>query len=114
MKPAREQRCVFTGRLADELHHGSGQDPLGRYLDPHLVIPLSRRQHVLEHQGWGTEIADGVASHLNVLRLGRMGRLLVRLGEFHVDGEVVLPAETVRQIGLTLNRIALDQKEVGP
>ena len=114
MKPAREQRCVFTGRPADEWHHVTGRDSLGRYLDPHLVIPLSRRQHVLEHQGWGPDVADGVAGHPNVLRLGRMGRLLVRLGEFHVDGEVVLPAETVRQIGLTLNRIALDLKEVDP
>lgn len=103
---ADDQQCVFLGRPADHLHHGTGRDADGDYLDPLLVVPLVARQHVVEHQGWNVAgIGDGVAGS-NFLRLRRIGYLLVRMGEHHGIGYVVLPASFVRQMGLMLHRVA--------
>ncbi len=67
-------RCVFLGRPADHLHHLTGRDPDGHYLDPPLWTPLVRRIHVVEHQGWrAAGIADGAVGDPNVLRLRRVG-----------------------------------------
>lgn len=85
----------------------TGRGPDGAYLDPDLLLPLVRRQHVLEHQSWGADFADGVAGEANVLRLRRSGNCWLRLGDCGGDG-VTLPAETVRQHGLMLQRIADD------
>jgi hypothetical protein len=105
---ARDWPCPFSGRRADNGHHLSGRDADGRYLDPLLLLPLIRRQHHLEHQCWGWSFADGVVVDPNFLRLRRTGHLLVRLGEHHHGGVVVLPAETVRELGLMLHRVAND------
>ncbi len=49
MRRAADYLCVFVGRRADHLHHPSGRDADGKYLDRDLVIPLARVQHDLEH-----------------------------------------------------------------
>jgi hypothetical protein len=48
-----------------------------------------------------------------VLRLRRDAHLCVRLGEHHADGLVTLPAESVRQLGVSLHDIA-NQLEANP
>ena len=107
MIPARDWRCPFTGRRADEWHHLSGRGIDGAYLDVGLVIPLCRPEHVIEHQTWRVAgVDDGSDANPGPLRLRRTGLLLVRLGERHGDGRVVLPALTVRELGLAWNRLA--------
>jgi hypothetical protein len=105
---------VFLGRLADELHHITGRDADGIYLDPAFVVPLERRQHVVEHTGWHVVDVDEGADHgPNFLRLTRTGLHLVRLGEHHGEDTVILPAPYVRELGLMLHRIAADVGRVG-
>jgi hypothetical protein len=109
MKSARDYLCVFTGRPADELHHASGKDALGVYLDECLLFPVVLRQHVVEHQGWPVAgVAEGLDADPNMLRLRRVGLLLVRLGEHHKSGLVRLPAESVSELGLMLHRVTDD------
>jgi hypothetical protein len=103
---ARDWYCPFTGRPAEHLHHLTGCDAEGAYLDLLLVLPLLRRQHVIEHQCWSEEFADGVDTDPNVLRLRRSGHLFIRLGEHHAGGVVVLPAIAVAEMGRMLNRVA--------
>jgi hypothetical protein len=111
---ASDWRCPFSGGQANQGHHLSGRDNAGVYLDPPLVLPLSRREHNLEHQCWGrTSFAESSTAHSNYLRLRRTGHVLVRLGNHHGDGVLWLPAETVRQLGLMLHRVA-DSWEVRP
>ena len=105
---ARDHHCVFLGRTADHLHHVTGRDIDGVYLDPHLVVPLARVQHVLEHQCWAPLFADRVAGNANVLRLRRTGHLLIRLGQHEGNRRVTLPAETILQLGLMLQLIVDD------
>ncbi len=100
MKRAVDYRCPFCGQVADHLHHMTGRDAFGSYLDPGLRVPLTRRCHVVEHQTWRIGgMDDGVGGSPNSLRLLRSGLLLVRLGEHHEDGSVWLPASTVRELG---------------
>jgi hypothetical protein len=107
---ARDWECPFRGYPADHLHHMTGRNTSGLYLDEWLVIPLVAPQHQVEHQLWNLlGIGDGALASENWLRLRRISALLVRLGECHRDGVVTFPAETVYQLGLTLNRIADDQ-----
>jgi hypothetical protein len=90
-------------------HHPTGRDANGDYLDPGLTVGLSRRQHVVEHQGWRVAgFGEGSKAADNVLRLRRLGHLLVRMGEHHGIGVVVLPASLVRTIGRVMQRIAND------
>ena len=106
---AADSRCVFLGRDADHYHHLSGRHADGHYLDPSLVIPLARRQHVVEHQGWRVAgIGEGMRTVDNVLRLCRIAHMLVRLGEHRGIGVVVLPATMVRELGKVLQRISKD------
>ena len=118
MKPAREWRCPFTGEPADELHHPTGRDADGEYLDRELGVPLVLDQHVIEHQVWDrTEIGEDVVANPTWLRLRRVGQLLVRLGEFHGEGSVTLPSPFVRQLGFLLLRVAVEvllSKDGGP
>jgi hypothetical protein len=109
MMRATDFACLFLGRPADHLHHPTGRDADGRYLDPNLVAPLSRSMHVGEHQGWrALGIGEGSRAAANVLRARRLAHLLVRMGEHHGIGVVVLPASMVREMGKVLHRIADD------
>ncbi len=49
---ARDWYCPFEVCPADHLHHLTGRDASGLYLDEGLVIPLSSSQHIAEHQVW--------------------------------------------------------------
>jgi hypothetical protein len=107
MRSTDHRRCVFLGRLADELHHVTGRDASGAYLDPALVVPLARRQHVVDHTGWRVAgVGEGVDLGPDFLRLARSGLHLVRLGEHHGESVVILPAPFVRELGLMLQRVA--------
>jgi hypothetical protein len=100
-------RDVFTSRAAEELHHSTGRDADGRYLDPALVVPLTRRQHVVEHVGWrALGIGEGAGLDPDVLRLRRAAFHLVRLADHHGAGVVALPASFVRELGLMLGQVA--------
>ncbi len=113
MMRARDHRCVFVGQRADHLHHASGRDGAGRYLDPLLVVPLTRRQHVVEHTSWSVlGIADGSVIAPDLLRLRRTGHLLVRLGVHHEGRTVQLPPLFVVELGRLLNRLA-EERELG-
>ena len=98
-------RCVFTGRLADHLHHPTMRGPDGVRLDADFVVPVVRRQHDREHQSMTWSGLDEI-DEPNRARLERTSHLLVRLGEFHAGGVVCLPAESVRQLGLMLRRVS--------
>lgn len=106
MSNARDFECPFSGELADEFHHPTGRDADRRYLDPALVIALSRRQHNREHQSWNDAYKETVRADADVLRLRRVGNLFVRLGQHWAGGVVELRAEFVESIGLLLHRIA--------
>jgi len=111
--PASDNRCVFTGRIADARHHVTGRGADGLYLDPALVVPLARRQHVVEHSGWRVVgIGEGVDVRTDVLRLRRAAFHLVRLGEHHGAGVAMMPATFLRELGLMLHRIAADLGKV--
>jgi hypothetical protein len=104
---ASDYGCVFFGRTADELHHPTGRDADGLYLDPRFVVPLARRQHVVEHVAWSVAgVREGEDLKPNFLRLTRSGLLLVRLADHHGNGLVTLPALFVRELGLMHHRIA--------
>jgi hypothetical protein len=114
MRRATDYRCVFLGRLADEMHHVTGRDADGVYLDPALVVPLVRRQHVVEHTGWRVvEVDEGADRCPNFLRLTRTGLHLVRLGQHHGEGAVLLPAPFIRELGMMLQRVATDVGRAG-
>ena len=84
----------------------TGRSSEGEYFDPDLVIPLVVEMHQLEHQSWDAAFADGVDGNPATLRLRRMAHLLVRLGEFHEHGVIVLPTPFIRQLGKSLHLIA--------
>lgn len=106
MTRAGERRCPFSGKPADELHHVTGR-VRGRYADPDLVIPLTRSEHALEHTCWrAAGIGEGAHVEPVVVRLRRIGHLLVRLAEHHVGGVIELPDFTVRELGLLLLRVS--------
>ncbi len=105
MRPAREYRCIFTGRRAENCHHPTCRDAAGNYLDALFVVPVVRRQHDREHQSMTWAGLDRIADR-NVARLRRTGHLLVRLGEHHGDRDVVIAAESLLQLGLMLHRVA--------
>ena len=106
---AGDLHCVFVGRVADEIHHVTGRGADGLYLDNPFVVPLVRRQHVVEHTSWRVVgIDEGAGLSPNILRLRRTGLHLVRLSEHHGDGVVMLPATFVRELGLMLHRVAAD------
>lgn len=99
--------CPFTGRPAEQLHHTSGRDADGHYLDPDLVLPLSLVQHNCEHTGWNVAgFGDGARADPNVLRLRRNAHPLLRLADLHRDGLVIVPAFYVEQLAWMLLRIA--------
>lgn len=98
---------MFTDLRPVQMHHVTGRFANGAYLDTDLKIPLSHRQHVLEHQGWrAIGIGDVEPGNPFVLRLRRTGHLLIRLGDHHGCGVIALPAPTARQLGLMFHRIA--------
>jgi hypothetical protein len=101
--------CVFHGRTPVEMHHVTGRSPDGTYFDTALIVPMSPRQHVIEHQGWrAIGIGEDASLDPRVLRLRRAGHILVRLSEHHGEEVVALPAQSVRQLGLMLHQIADD------
>jgi hypothetical protein len=111
MPKASDHTCVFLGCSANHLHHPTGRTVSGEYLDPELTVPIAHREHVNEHTLWrAVDIGEKSTMPDNLLRLLRLGHFLVRVGEHHDIGAVVLPAWTVREIGKALNRIATDME----
>ncbi|HXA30957.1 MAG TPA: hypothetical protein VNV87_01765 [Acidimicrobiales bacterium] len=83
----------------------------GNYLDSRLIVPVVRRQHVVEHQGWNVAgIGDGTSSDPNALRLRRNAHLLIRLTDHHEDGSVPLPVLYFRELAFMLIRVADDME----
>lgn len=109
MRPAdpSDWLCPFDDYPAEVWHHWTGSGPDGRYFDPDLKGPLSLPQHRAEHHLWRfVGIADGACQNPTCLRLRRAGTHLVRLGEQHPGDVICLRAETVRQAGLMVGRVA--------
>jgi hypothetical protein len=103
MRRARDWCCPFDEDPAEHLHHWTGRDSAGRYLDPDLVGPLTAKNHRAEHQVWSAlGIADGTGHNPDYLRLRRSGVQLVRLGEHHEGGVVQVPADTLKHFGRML------------
>jgi hypothetical protein len=106
---ARDWYCPFDDCPADHLHHMAGRSSTGLYLVEGLVSPLTAGQHRAEHQVWNfLGIGDGCSACQSWLILRRAGAHLVRMGDHNEGGVVILPAETVSGLGLTLNRVADD------
>jgi hypothetical protein len=104
---ATEWYCPFEDCSAEHLHHITGRSTSGAYMDEALVIPLSAAQHRLEHQVWNMlGVGDGCDGPEMWLVLSRISAHLVRLGDHNQGGVVIWPAETIRQLGRTLGRIA--------
>lgn len=93
----------FTGQPAEEFHHVSGRGPDGHYLDPDLVVPLTRRQHVIEHQLWRAAGIDKVKGSVRVVRLQRIANLVCRIGQG--EGTITLPATFFLSLGRLLLEI---------
>ena len=107
MTAAEEWMCPFENDGAQQLHHQTGKDHRGVYFDRDLVVPLCIDHHVSEHQIWDrTGVGEQIVADQFWLRLRRAGQFLVRLGEYHGAGVVVLPAPYVRELGLLLIRLA--------
>lgn len=87
----------FTGAAASDWHHVSGRGPDGHYFDPDLVVPLTRRQHVVEHQLWRAGGIDKAKGSIRVIRHRRIATLLCRLGR--KEGNVTLPASFFLALG---------------
>jgi hypothetical protein len=100
-------RSPFSGRRAEHGHHMSATDAAGSYLDPRLIMPITRVEHVRTHQSWPDAYREGADGEPLLLRLRRIANELVRLGEHHADGVVTLPAVTVLELGRTLFDIAM-------
>lgn len=99
--------CAFSGRAAEHGHHATGRGADGRYLDPDLVIPLTRRMHVVEHVALRRSgLDDPTTMSSALLRLRRAGHLFVRLGEHHGEGSVIIPARFVGSVGHMLVGVA--------
>jgi hypothetical protein len=110
---AGDFHCAFLGRRADHLHHVTGTDADGVYLDPLLVVPISAPQHDIEHVGWrALGIGEGAALPPDTLRLLRISHLFIRLGD--VDTPTgVLPTIFLRELGRTLQRVAGEREVNG-
>lgn len=93
----------FTGEPAQEWHHCTGRGPDGEYLDPELVVPLTERQHGLEHQMWRATGIDRASGSTRVIRTQRLACLLLRLG--HEKGTVTVPTSFLLGIGNLLLEI---------
>ncbi len=50
--------CTFCGGQPDRLHHPTGRDHEGRYLDPMLVLPAEHDCHEFVHDDWRHERLD--------------------------------------------------------
>lgn len=112
MSKASDFLCVFVGRCADHLHHPTGRDAEGNYLDRDLLIPLARGQHDLEHVALnGTLFGDRSDLPPNVLRLRRTAHILLRLVDHHCTETVSLPVSFIGELALMLHRIARDLEE---
>jgi hypothetical protein len=111
MISAKDFLCPFTRRVAQELHHVTGRDAKGRHLDSKFVVPLSRKQHIREHQSWAPEYSDGVDDDPSRLQLRRIAHFFTRLGEHHEGSTVELPGPVLQQLGFVLHDIADNRKE---
>lgn len=114
MRRAADFLCVFLGRRADHLHHPSGRDRHGNYLDPDLVIPLVREQHDLEHVALNlTLFGDDSDLPDDVLRLRRNAHFLLRLVDHHGTETIAVPARYLGELALMLHRVARNREERG-
>ena len=81
MGPAREYRCIFTGRPGEHCHHPTCRAAAGRYLDPSFVVPIIGRQHAREHQSLIYSGLDDVTdpSKARLLRTGTCSSVLASI-----------------------------------
>jgi len=73
---------MFCGRPFDELHHGTGRDHEGQYLDRMLVMPSDHDCHVFAHDDWRHEKLDELdGPHTAVEYVAiRLRRIAMNLG----------------------------------
>src|SRR5437879_938346 len=77
--------CSFgCGRRADQFHHATGRDHLGRYLDPMLVLPTEHDCHEFAHDDWRQERLNDLVRPRTIveyvaIRLRRLAMNLARL-----------------------------------
>jgi hypothetical protein len=83
-------RCAFCGRPPDRLHHPTGRNHEGRYLDPLLVLPAEHDCHEFVHDDWRHERLDKLQkSRTSVEYIAiRLRRLAMNLGRIdqHLEG----------------------------
>lgn len=74
--------CAFCGGPADRLHHPTGRDHEGRYLDPMLVFPADHDCHEFVHDDWRQENVDKLDVALTPVEYIAIGlhRLAMNLG----------------------------------
>ena len=74
--------CEFCGGPFDRLHHPTGRDHLGRYLDPMLVLPTDHDCHVFVHDDWRHENLDKLKIPRTLVEyiVIRLRRLSMNLG----------------------------------
>jgi hypothetical protein len=74
--------CEFCGGSCDQLHHPTGRDHEGRYLDPMLVLRSDHSCHVFVHDDWRHEEIDELKQPRSIVEYIeiRLRRLAMNLG----------------------------------
>ena len=75
-------QCEFCGGPADHLHHPTGRDHLGRYLDIMLVLRADYDCHAFVHDDWRHERLDKLQRPRTIVEYLaiRLRRLAMNLG----------------------------------
>jgi hypothetical protein len=76
------RHCEFCGGPFDRLHHPTGRDHLGHYLDPMLVLRADHDCHEFVHDDWRHERLDKLQRPRTVVEYIaiRLCRLAMNLG----------------------------------
>lgn len=76
--------CEICGEPADHLHHPTGRDHLGRYLDRQLVLPVDHDHHEFLHDDWRHENLNELRQPRTIVEYVaiRLRRLAMNLGRW--------------------------------
>ena len=78
--------CQVCAGPGIRLHHPTGRNPDGDYLDPALTVELCHTHHMLCHDDWHTFELETVEGPLTVVELAALGMRRLALTLARIDG----------------------------